>query len=209
MNQDFRERAFVPLMLPLAVVVGFGIFAFSLSRVLLAVSDIAAVFVALLVAGYVLIVAFLVAARPHLPARALGVGLVIGMVGMVAAGGLGAAAGIRPVEHEGEEGEEGAENGEEESTEFSEGALVFVAEDIEFSEAPTTAEAGEATIALDNQGGAPHDVTFEELGDEVVVEAAGGETAEDTVDLDAGTYTYYCSVSGHREAGMEGTLEVQ
>ncbi|HVM15120.1 MAG TPA: plastocyanin/azurin family copper-binding protein [Egibacteraceae bacterium] len=209
MNQDFRERAFVPFMLPLAVVVGFGIFAFSISRVLLAVSEIAAVFVALLVASYVLIVAFMVAARPHLPARALGVGLIIGMVGVAAAGAIGAAAGIRPVEHEEEGGEAAAENGEEESSEFSEDALVFVAEDIEFPEAPTTAEAGEVTIAIDNQGGAPHDVTFEELGDETVVEAAGGETAEDTVELDPGTYTYYCSVSGHREAGMEGTLEVQ
>lgn len=209
MNQDFRERAFVPLMLPLAVLVGFGIFAFSISRVLLAVSHIAAVFVALLVAAYVLVVAFMVAARPRLPARALGVGLVIGMVGVAAAGAIGAAAGIRPVEHEGEGGEAAAENGEEAASEFSEGALVFVAEDIEYSEAPTTAEAGEATIAIDNQGGVPHDVTFEELGDETVVEAAGGETAEDTVSLDPGPYTYYCSVGGHREAGMEGTLEVQ
>lgn len=215
MNQDFRSRVFVPLMLPLGVVAGFGLFAFSLSRVLLAVPEISAVFIALLVAAYVLVLAAMVAARPHVPPRVLAVGLVLAMVGVTAAGAAGAAAGIRPIEHEeaegehgeGEEGEEGEES--EESEEFPEDALVFVAVDIAFEEAPTTASAGEATIALDNQGAALHDVTFEELGDEPVVEAEGGETATGTVELEPGTLTYYCSVPGHRQAGMEGTLEVQ
>lgn len=208
MNKDFRERAFVPVMLPLAMIAGFGIFAFSLSRVFLAVPELSAVFVALLVALYVLIVAALVAARPHLPPRALAVGLVIGMVGVIGAGAAGAAAGIRPVHEEEEEAaaEEGDSEGEDAG--FPEDALVFTAVDIEFEEAPTTAEAGEVTIALDNQGGAPHDVTIEEEGDETVAEADGGETDTGTIELEPGTYTYYCSVPGHRSS-MEGTLEVQ
>lgn len=212
MNQDFRARVFVPLMLPVGALAAFGLFAFSLSRVFLAVSSVGAVFLALLVAGYVLVLAGLVAARPHVSSQALGIGLVVAMVGVTAAGAAGAAAGIRPIEHEeehaGEEGEEGTE-GEEGAQELPEDALVFVAVDLEFSEAPSTAEAGEVTIGLDNQGAADHDVTIEELGDEIVAEAPGGETDTGTVELEAGTYTYYCSVPGHRPAGMEGTLEVQ
>lgn len=210
MNQDFRERAFLPVMLPLVLIAGFFAFAFSLSRVLLAVPELSSVFIALLVAAYVLIVAALVAARPHLPPRALSLGLVIGMVGVVAAGAVGAAAGVRPVHEEEEEAAAGeGEEGEEGGAEFGEDALVFVAVDIDFEDAPDTAEAGTVTVGLDNQGGAPHDVTFEEAGDETVAEANGGETDEGEIDLDPGTYTYYCSVGNHREAGMEGTLEVQ
>ena len=60
-----------------------------------------------------------------------------------------------------------------------------------------------------NEGGSPHDVTFEELGDDPVVVAQGGETATGTAELEPGTYTYYCSVPGHRSAGMEGELTVE
>lgn len=208
MNKDFRERAFVPLMLPLALVAGFGLFAFSLSRVLLAIPEFSSVFVALMVAAYVLVVATLVSARPHLPPRALAVGLVIGMLGVTAAGVAGAAAGVRPV-HEEEEAEGGEGEEGEDAAEFPADALVFVAVDTAYEEAPTTAEAGELTLGLDNQGSAPHDVTIEEAEDETVVEANGGETATGTIELEPGSYTYYCSVPGHRAAGMEGSLEVQ
>ncbi len=89
------------------------------------------------------------------------------------------------------------------------GDATWVAIDIDFESAPDALPAGETEITLQNEGSADHDVTFEELGDETVAKAAGGETATGTVTLEPGTLTYYCSVPGHREAGMEGELTVE
>lgn len=215
MSEDFRRRVFLPFVLPVAVLVGFLLFAVSLSRVFLAVPATLATFTAIAVAGYILLVAGLVAARPRISSTALGAGLVIAMVAVVGAGAVAASAGIRPVEHEEEgEGEEVAVEGEdveldeEAATEIPEDAQTFVAVDIEYDAAPETVPAGEVTIAIDNQGNLDHDVTIEELGDEPVVAAEGGGVDVATITLEPGTYTYYCSVPGHR-ATMEGTLVVE
>lgn len=72
-----------------------------------------------------------------------------------------------------------------------------------------TAPPGQVTIELTAEDAVEHTVVIEELGDRQVVAADAGATATGTVDLEAGTYTFYCDVPGHRDAGMEGTLEVQ
>jgi plastocyanin len=210
MDPEFRERAFLPLLMPILLLGGFLLFAVSLSRVLLAIPELTATFVALFVAAYILVVSGLLSARPYISTRALGVGLVVGLLGVTVAGAIAAEAGVREIHHEEEEvAEEPEDDVPAEDEEFPEEALVFVAIDIEYTEAPETAEAGELTIALDNtEANLEHDVTIEETGDETVVSDSGGGTDVGTIDLDAGTYTYYCSVPGHR-ATMEGTLEVQ
>ena len=38
---------------------------------------------------------------------------------------------------------------------------------------------------------------------------ANGKAVATIGDLKPGTYTFYCTVPGHREAGMEGTLTVE
>lgn len=70
-----------------------------------------------------------------------------------------------------------------------------------------TAEVGEElAIALTSED-MLHDFTIDDL--DAHVAADRGETAEGGVAVDeAGTYTYYCSVPGHRGAGMEGILTV-
>ena len=87
--------------------------------------------------------------------------------------------------------------------------VTFVADDVVYNEAPRTVPAGQVTIGLVNEGSTPHDVAIEEVGDEVIVTAQGGQTATGQAELEPGTYTYYCSIPGHRAAGMEGTFTVE
>lgn len=89
--------------------------------------------------------------------------------------------------------------------------MTFVGNDqLQFSQAPEQTSAGQHPVELVVDGSINHNVVFEGVaGEEPVVEADGGETATGTVELQPGTYTYYCSVPGHRAAGMEGTLVVE
>jgi hypothetical protein len=104
------------------------------------------------------------------------------------------------VEEEPAEGGEGG--GEAEGT-----PSTWVAVDVDFSEFDTELPAGPIALTLQNDGNLPHDITIEELGDDTVVVADGGETVTETVELEPGTYTFYCSVPGHRGT-MEETVTV-
>lgn len=74
-----------------------------------------------------------------------------------------------------------------------------------------TAKAGKVTVEFKNPQALTHDVAIENANGEEVgateLVADGSDTT--TVDLKPGTYTYFCTVPGHREAGMEGTLTVK
>lgn len=212
-DESPRSRIGAPLLMLVVLVGGVGFLLFSLSRVLLAVSSSAAVILALAVAAFVLLIASTLGQNRQVSGRALGVALVVGLLGVGGAGLAAVQAGPREIEAHGAEGEHGGEDGggedgggedgEEGAGEPPGDALTWVAQDIEFAEAPESAPAGEVTIAIDNQGGIAHDVTIDEL--DIKVEADGGETASETVEIEPGTYEYYCSVPGH-EANMSGEI---
>jgi len=72
------------------------------------------------------------------------------------------------------------------------------------------APAGQLTVNSPNESSTPHDIAIEgngvnEKGE--VVQDGGVSTF--SADLQAGEYTFYCTVPGHREGGMEGTLTVK
>ena len=208
MNSDFRQRILLPIALPFGALLAILAVAYSLSRVLLAVEANLAVFIALGAAAYVLALAFLIDRRPRISSRALAVGTALGLLAVVGSGVVAAAAGSRSFEEE-DATAAGAEEGGEGAPDVPEGAVVFAAgQELAYSEAPETIPAGEATIALVLEGLA-HNVVFEELGDEPIVEGDAEGTYSDIVTLEAGEITYYCSIAGHREAGMEGTLTVE
>lgn len=210
-DDHLRSRIGVPLLMLLALLGGIGVLLFSLSRILLAISPTGAVVIALAVAGFVLLVASTLGQNPAVSGRALGVALAIGLLGVGGAGVAALQAGPREIEPHGAEAEAGSAQAQEDGDdgggdggeEIPEEALVWAAEDIEFTDAPDSAEAGEVTIAIDNQGGITHDVTIDEL--DLTVEAGGGETAVEEVEVEPGTYSYYCSVPGH-ESQMNGEI---
>jgi mono/diheme cytochrome c family protein len=76
-----------------------------------------------------------------------------------------------------------------------------------FSATKATGTAGPVTIEMPNKSGTQHDIVIAGLGQgEIVTQGTSSFKAT----LDAGkTYTYYCSVPGHRAAGMQGTLTVK
>ena len=73
-----------------------------------------------------------------------------------------------------------------------------------------SAKAGKVTIDMSNSSPIEHDVAIAQgstvLGQTPVF--TGGSKSV-TLTLKPGTYTFYCTVPGHRQAGMEGTLTVR
>lgn len=72
-----------------------------------------------------------------------------------------------------------------------------------------SAPAGPVTFELTSEATVRHTLAIEGVNsNEPIVEAEAGQTSSGTVTLAPGTYTFFCDVPGHRQAGMEGTLEV-
>lgn len=94
------------------------------------------------------------------------------------------------------------------------GTTIAIAADpggnLAFDKKTLSAPAGEVTIEFTNDSQVPHNVVVEQ-GD---TDAGSTDTimkskTSKAFTLQAGEYTFYCSVGNHRGAGMEGTLTVQ
>lgn len=80
-----------------------------------------------------------------------------------------------------------------------------------FTETEVSSPAGNVTIDFENPAPLSHDVVVEDAdGNELArTDVISESSATATAELEPGTYTFYCSVDGHRDAGMEGTLTVK
>lgn len=106
----------------------------------------------------------------------------------------------------------GAEEAEGESNgSMSTLNIVAASSGLAYTSDSATASAGEVTVDLDNPQPLEHDVAIEDSSGEVVGQTeviTEGETST-VVNLEPGAYTFFCTVPGHREAGMEGALTVR
>jgi plastocyanin len=82
---------------------------------------------------------------------------------------------------------------------------------LKFTKKTLSAKAGKVTVDFTNASPTDHNFTVQTGTSGATVGATptfqgGSKTV--TVDLKPGTYTFFCSVPGHRQAGMVGTLKV-
>lgn len=84
--------------------------------------------------------------------------------------------------------------------------LAVSGDNLSFEPDELTVPAGEFNVTLTSEDQF-HDFVIEEV--DGVVEASGGATETAGFEItEPGEYTFYCSVPGHRQGGMEGTLTV-
>jgi len=83
--------------------------------------------------------------------------------------------------------------------------------ELKYNKTELTAKAGAATLTLTNNSPLSHNVTIENSSGKVVAATTTFDGGSHTIPLNlkVGTYKYFCSVPGHRQAGMEGTLTVE
>ena len=86
----------------------------------------------------------------------------------------------------------------------ADGSLVFTPDGLE-------AQPGNVAIDYNNPSPVPHSIAVATANGNVIGEVpqfADGKKTLDLSDLKPGKYVFYCTVPGHREAGMEGNLTV-
>lgn len=82
---------------------------------------------------------------------------------------------------------------------------------LEYNTKSLSAKAGKVSVDFTNSASLPHNVTIESSSGEKVgaTSTFSGGSKSVSVNLKPGTYKFFCSVPGHRQAGMEGTLTVK
>ena len=141
--------------------------------------------------------------------------LVLASIAVVACGSSSGGSTTTSTSNGGESSGGAAAGGEKSSGGSGGGSTVDLEADpngeLAYTSTEATAMAGKVTVDFKNPQGLTHDVAIENEKGEVVGQTeliAEGSTST-TVNLKPGTYHYFCTVPGHREAGMEGILTVK
>lgn len=143
--------------------------------------------------------------------------IAIASLGLVACGGSDdtTSGGADTQAEETTEAGEASGGGEAEGGTADSGAVVDFetpeGSELAYTTDSASAEAGEVTINFTNVQAIPHDVAIEDEGGETIAqtEVISEDSDSAKAKLEPGTYTFYCTIPGHREAGMEGTLTVK
>jgi plastocyanin len=80
---------------------------------------------------------------------------------------------------------------------------------LKFLAASASATPGKVVLRMQNMSSTPHDIAIQGAGINTIGKVvSNGGVSTVNASLKTGKYTFYCSVPGHRAAGMVGTLTV-
>lgn len=88
--------------------------------------------------------------------------------------------------------------------------IVVSGDEYSFSPKAISLVAGETVkITFKNMGKLPHNLVITELGVSTKTIAGGAQDSVTVTASKTGMYTFFCSVSNHRQLGMEGKVEIR
>jgi len=199
--KGFRNRILLPLAVPVGATVFIVVVVFNFSRILLLLEErrsaTVATMLAIVAATGVLVAFAWFATRSESRTAGMSLFATTGIV-LVFAGGysLGAAG-------------EGEGHGEEEKAPVAAGGTVELSgKEFAFEPKDASVPAGPVTFNLTNTGKVVHTILIEGVPELAKIVAPKAGTGTGTVDLKPGKYVFFCDETGHRGAGMEGTLTV-
>jgi len=202
--KEFRDRVLIPLLVPLGALAIIVVVVLNVSRVLLALEERSGphtvVAVAIMVASAILFGCTYIASRGE--ERSSGTVRLLSVAGImvIIAGFIG----FEAIQEDQTKAKAAAA-----ASAPAKPDLVVEAFDLGFKEKELKIGPGKAVIQEVNTGATAHTLVIDGVpsGRKLSV-PQGGAKDQATFDLAVGTYTYYCDIPGHRQAGMEGKLVV-
>lgn len=199
MRKEVRERAFLPLAIPLGAIAVIAVGAITFSRILLNVPKEIATAVAAMIAINILVVFGVVAVREKLSQSQLFMMMVAAVIPLV----IGGAVAVGAVE---------VSTGEEHAEEEGPPSVSLIAQNLAFQPAQLEATAGEDfVISFDNRDAVPHNVAIFKGADATAQNVFRGDliTGPRTVSYqvpaqEPGTYFFLCEV----HPTMTGTVQI-
>ena len=201
--KEFRERVLIPLSIPLLAAAVIVFIVLNMSRVLLALEErvnaTVTTAVAIILASAILFGSAYISAKGETRSSA-------NLSVLAAAGITLLLAGFIGFEAIQEKHDEEIALQKEKQKAAGPVDVSIHAFDIGFKQKAVTTHSGKNTIEEVNDGATRHTLVIDGVPGFFLEVPTGGAKAAKTVDLKPGTYTYFCDVPGHRQAGMEGKL---
>jgi uncharacterized cupredoxin-like copper-binding protein len=205
-QRPYVERYLVPLILPIAVVVGVVMYILNISRIFLSAPG----HVTVVLGTFITVTILLGAALLALGSRLRSGSVVLVTVGFIA---VIMAAGSINLGHSEAKGEAGGSTLSCDTA--AKTSLPFIAGPngaLSFQPSDANASTGLVKIDVTDGSATEHTFTFDDVAktkfQEIKVSGSQKNQACVAFFPDAGDYTFYCSIPGHRAAGMEGTIHV-